>query len=56
MLPLFRCGLGGVAGTGKQYWRSVSIHDVVGAIHFTLMNETLEGAVNVVLPEAFTNL
>ncbi len=55
MLPLFRCGLGGVAGTGKQYWSSVSIHDVVGAIHFTLMNETLEGAVNVVLPEALTN-
>ncbi len=55
MLPLFRYGLGGIAGNGKQYWSSVSIHDVVGAIHFMLMNETLCGAVNVVLPKPVTN-
>lgn len=55
MLPLFRCGLGGVAGNGKQYWSSISIHDVIGAIHFMLMNETVEEAVNVVSPEPLTN-
>jgi len=55
MLPLFRYGLGGIAGNGKQFWSSVSIHDVVGAIHFMLMNETVCGAVNVVLPEPVTN-
>ncbi len=55
MLPLFRYGLGGVAGNGKQYWSSISIHDVVGSIHFMLMNEPLSGAVNVVMPEPVTN-
>lgn len=55
MLTPFRCGLGGIAGTGKQYWSSVSIHDVVAAIHFILMNETLCDAVNVVMPAPVTN-
>ena len=55
MLTPFRYGLGGIAGNGKQYWSSVSINDVVSAIHFMVMNESLSGAVNLVMPEPVTN-
>ncbi len=55
MLPLFRFGLSGAAGNGKQYWSTVSIHDVVGAIHFMLFHESLSGPVNLVMPEPVTN-
>lgn len=56
LLPLFRLGLGGKLGTGRQVWSWVSIDDVVGAIHFALQTTSLDGPVNVVAPQPVTNL
>jgi uncharacterized protein (TIGR01777 family) len=56
MLPLFKLGLGGKLGSGRQIWSWVSIDDVVGAIRFALRTPTLEGPVNVVAPQPVTNL
>ena len=50
MLPIFRAGLGGPLGTGRQWWPWVSLSDVVGFIVHALTAE-VSGAVNVVAPE-----
>jgi uncharacterized protein (TIGR01777 family) len=55
MLLPFRLGLGGRAGSGKQYWSWVSLDDVVGVILFALHNDKLHGPVNVVSPEPARN-
>jgi uncharacterized protein (TIGR01777 family) len=55
MLPLFRMGLGGRLGDGRQYWPWIAIDDVVAALEHLLARHDLEGAVNVVAPESVTN-
>jgi uncharacterized protein len=55
MLPLFSLGGGGILGTGKQWMSWVALDDVIGAIHHSLMNDNISGAVNVVSPEPVTN-
>jgi uncharacterized protein (TIGR01777 family) len=54
-LPLFRLGLGGRVGSGRQYVSWVTIDDVVGAIEHALDSELLAGPVNVTAPEPVTN-
>jgi uncharacterized protein (TIGR01777 family) len=55
ILPLFRLGLGGILGSGRQYMSWIALDDVIGAIHHTLTTETLSGPVNVVAPHVVTN-
>ena len=55
MLPIFRAGLGGKLGSGRQFWSWVAIDDVVAAILFSLTTQHLGGPVNVVAPLAVTN-
>jgi uncharacterized protein (TIGR01777 family) len=55
ILPLFKLGLGGPLGTGRQYMSWISIHDVVQAILHIMEHEELEGAVNLVAPHPVTN-
>ena len=55
MLWPFRLGLGGVVGSGKQYWSWVALDDVIGAIGHALATERLAGPVNVVAPNPATN-
>jgi hypothetical protein len=55
MLPVFRLGLGGRLGSGRQWMSWVSVEDAVAAILFALENESLAGAVNVVSPNPVTN-
>lgn len=55
LLGAFEAGLGGVLGTGRQYWPWVSLDDAVRAVMFALENSSLEGPVNVVSPETVTN-
>ena len=50
MLPLFRWGLGGPLGSGRQWWSWVHRDDVVGLIEFALQNEALSGPVNATAP------
>lgn len=55
MLPLFRLGLGGVVGSGRQFWSWVSLEDAVRAIVHSITCALLKGPVNVVSPDAVTN-
>jgi len=54
MLPLFRFGLGGKLGNGKQWWSWITLHDQIKAICFLLENQ-IEGAVNLTSPNPATN-
>ena len=54
MLPLFKFGLGGKLGSGKQWWSWITLHDQVKAMIF-LLNSKIEGAVNLVTPNPVTN-
>jgi hypothetical protein len=54
-LPLYKLGLGGRLGSGKQWWSWISVEDEVGAIRFLLEGE-LAGPVNLTAPEPVTNL
>lgn len=55
MLLPFKLGLGGVVGSGKQYWSWIALDDVVQAIIHCLKTETVRGPVNGVAPNAVTN-
>ena len=54
MLPLFRFGLGGKLGNGKQWWSWITLHDQIRAITFLLENQ-VSGPVNVTSPNPVTN-
>ncbi len=55
MLLPFKMGVGGVFGSGKQYWSWIAIDDVVGAIYHCIQTESLSGPVNVASPNPVTN-
>lgn len=55
MLPVFRLGLGGRLGSGRQWLSWVSREDAVEAIRFATVREDLEGPVNVTAPEPVSN-
>ena len=54
MLPIFRFGLGGKLGSGKQWWSWITLHDVVRAIIFAL-EHPIAGPVNLTTPNPVTN-
>jgi uncharacterized protein (TIGR01777 family) len=53
-LPFFKLGLGGRAGSGRQWFSWISIVDEVAAIRF-LLDHDVAGPVNLVAPEPVTN-
>jgi uncharacterized protein (TIGR01777 family) len=55
MFPLFRLGLGGRMGSGRQYWSWISLRDEVRALEFLADRADLSGAVNLVAPQPSTN-
>jgi len=54
MLPLFKLGVGGRFGSGKQWWSWISLADEIAAIRFLLDHE-VHGPVNLTAPGATTN-
>ena len=54
LLPLFRLGLGGKFGNGKQWQSWISIDDEIGAIEH-LLTANVSGAVNLTAPNPVTN-
>lgn len=54
MLPLFRFGLGGKLGSGKQWWSWITLHDVIRAITFAIESDT-SGPINLTSPNPATN-
>jgi len=55
LLPLFKLGIGGQIGSGKQMMSWISLRDEISAISWMLEKE-IEGAVNLVSPEPASNL
>ncbi len=55
LLPLFRWGLGGVLGSGRQYWSWISLLDEVRALRFAIDCAELSGPVNLTGPQPVTN-
>ena len=54
LAPLFRLGLGGRIGSGRQYWPWIGLRDEVDAIRF-LLTAPVSGPVNLAAPQAATN-
>jgi uncharacterized protein (TIGR01777 family) len=55
MLPLFRLGLGGALGSGRQWMSWISLADAIAAILFALETPALAGPVNLTAPHPVTN-
>jgi len=55
MLPIFRLGLGGHLGNGRQGISWITLRDVAGAVRFLLDQEEVSGPMNMVAPEPVTN-
>ena len=55
MTPLFRAGVGGVLGNGKQWMSWIHVDDLVGMIRFAAENESVSGVLNGVAPNPVTN-
>jgi uncharacterized protein (TIGR01777 family) len=54
-LPLFRLGLGGRLGSGRQWLSWISMRDEIDAIVFALGHSALRGPVNATAPTPVTN-
>jgi uncharacterized protein len=55
MLPLFRMGLGGPLGNGRQWMSWIALDDLVGAVEHSIATEGLQGALNTVAPTPVMN-
>lgn len=56
VLPLFRAGLGGNLGNGRQWMSCIHVDDVAGMILWAVSNDSLNGVLNAVNPQAIRNL
>jgi uncharacterized protein (TIGR01777 family) len=55
VLPMFRVGVGGRLGSGKQYLSWIARPDYISAVRFLLDAEGISGAVNMTAPNPVTN-
>jgi len=55
LLGLVRKGLGGTAGSGKQYISWVHDLDFIRSVYWLIENETLNGPINIASPEPLPN-
>ncbi|MBK7142862.1 MAG: TIGR01777 family protein [bacterium] len=55
MLPIYRLGLGGRLGSGRQFWSWIGFDDLIGGMMFALGNAALSGPVNLVSPHPVRN-
>lgn len=53
--PLFKLGLGGNLGNGRQWMSCIHVDDVAGMILWALENNAISGAVNAVNPDPVRN-
>lgn len=54
LFPIFKAGLGGKLGSGRQYWSAISLSDEVRALRH-LIDHDISGPVNLVGPTPVTN-
>ena len=55
LLPLFRLGLGGRLGSGRQWMSWISIADHIAGLRYLLASDKLAGPVNLTAPEPVRN-
>ncbi len=55
VLPLFKMGLGGPLGNGRQWMSCIHVDDVAGLILWAIDNTSISGPVNAVCPEPVRN-
>jgi hypothetical protein len=55
LIPLFKLGVGGRLGSGRQYQPWITLADEIGAIRHILQTGQLQGPVNLVGPEPVPN-
>lgn len=55
MLPIFKAGLGGRLGSGRQWWSFISLRDEVRAIVELIDNPAYQGPVNLTAPQPARN-
>jgi len=55
ILPVFRAGLGGRLGNGRQWMSCIHVDDVAAMALWAVENETVRGPLNAVMPQPVTN-
>jgi uncharacterized protein (TIGR01777 family) len=55
LIPLFKFGIGGKLGSGRQYQSWITLADEVAATRFVLESREVSGPVNLVGPEPVRN-
>ncbi|MET9318582.1 TIGR01777 family oxidoreductase [Streptomyces sp. NPDC003038] len=55
LFPVFRAGVGGRLGNGRQYWSHISLRDEIAALRHIIDTPALHGPVNLTAPEPLTN-
>ncbi len=53
--PVFRAGLGGCLGSGRQWMSCIEVDDLASMVLECLHNEAISGPMNAVMPEPVTN-
>lgn len=56
MLPIFKIGMGGAAGSGMQPVSWISLEDVIAIVEFLISNDFISGPVNAIAPEVVSNM
>jgi uncharacterized protein (TIGR01777 family) len=55
MLPPFKFGIGGPAGSGRQYWPWIHRSDWIDLVWWAIRTDTVEGPLNATAPEPVRN-
>ncbi len=55
LLPIFKLGVAGKLGSGRQWFPWIHLADVVGIFRHTIFTQTISGPVNLVAPGIVTN-
>lgn len=55
ILPVFRAGLGGRLGDGRQWMSCIHVDDVAGMALWAVENRSIRGPLNAVIPDPCTN-
>ncbi|MCC5034649.1 TIGR01777 family oxidoreductase [Streptomyces sp. WAC 00631] len=55
LFPLFKAGLGGRLGNGRQYWSFIALDDHISALRHLIATASLSGPVNLTAPVPVTN-
>jgi uncharacterized protein (TIGR01777 family) len=55
LFPMFKAGLGGRLGNGRQFWSFIALQDEIAALRHILDTPALSGPVNLTAPQPLTN-